>query len=187
MKPHVKFLESLEFTVPSLKTAKTFNSLQQMVDECENLGWLLRLIYKSGVWSHQRMVAFACHLLRNTPYNDGKVSWDLMPDDKTKKVVEALEAWTKGEITSEEVNSAMKSTNYDPENLTWYAVKNAGFAVQHVEFCPNAVNSCAQNLTYAVDKSSVRIAHSWQLIQWDEWTKDIDWNALVEKTNWINI
>ena len=49
---------------------------------------------------------FACWCVRNTPLPDGRVAWDLLTDERSRKVVEVAERYANGEVTQAELIAA---------------------------------------------------------------------------------
>jgi hypothetical protein len=68
--------------------------------------WLLWTATRPGVFSDSVLRKLACRVVRETPLSDGRKVWDLLIDERSRKAVEAAEAYADGKATHEELRVA---------------------------------------------------------------------------------
>ena len=66
----------------------------------------VRLIRKIEAWTDRSAREFACWCVRNTPLENGKTTWSLLTDQRSKDAVIVAEKYAKGEATKEELDAA---------------------------------------------------------------------------------
>jgi hypothetical protein len=54
----------------------------------------------------EKLRLFACWCVRNTPLADGRTTWDLLTDDRSRKAVEVAERFAVGKATKDELYAA---------------------------------------------------------------------------------
>lgn len=68
--------------------------------------WLMWTAVQPGVFSASDLRKLSCRLVRETPSHYGGKVWDLLTDERSRRVVEVSEAYADGKATSEEMMSA---------------------------------------------------------------------------------
>lgn len=69
---------------------------------------------------------FACWCVRETPLLDGRKVWDLLTDPRSRRAVEAKEAWLEWKATSDELNAARGAAR----DAAWGAARGAARGAQ---------------------------------------------------------
>ena len=68
--------------------------------------WLMWTAVQPGVFSASDLRKLSCRLVRETPSHYGSKVWDLLTDERSRRVVEVSEAYADGKATSEEMMAA---------------------------------------------------------------------------------
>lgn len=68
--------------------------------------WLLWTVSRPGVFSESVLRKLACRFIRETPLSDGRKVWDLLTDERSRNVVEVVEAYADGKATKEDMDAA---------------------------------------------------------------------------------
>ena len=68
--------------------------------------WLIWTATRPGVFSDSILRKLACRFIRETPIADGRKVWDLLTDERSRKVVEVAESYADGKATYEELEAA---------------------------------------------------------------------------------
>ena len=66
----------------------------------------VRLLRKIETWTDRAAREFACWCVRSTPLENGKTTWDLLTDQRSKDAVIVSEKYARGEATEEERDAA---------------------------------------------------------------------------------
>jgi hypothetical protein len=82
-----------------------------------------RLLKSCENWTKETARAFACWCVRNTPLSDDQTVWALLTDDRSKKAVETVERYAKGEATEEELRLARAAAG----DAAWTAAGDAAW------------------------------------------------------------
>ena len=65
-----------------------------------------RLLRKCEGWTEENARLFACWCVRHTPLADGRTTWDLLTDKRSRVAIETAERYAKGEVTKRDLNAA---------------------------------------------------------------------------------
>ena len=65
--------------------------------------WLIWTATRPGVFSESILRKLACRFVRETPLADGRMVWDLLTDDRSRKAVQVAEAYVDGNATKKEL------------------------------------------------------------------------------------
>ena len=84
-----------------------------------------RLLKRYESWTEQSARLFACWCVRNTPLRGGKMTWDLLNDQRCKDAVEVAERYAKGEATKEELVAASDAAYAAASDAAWAAARAA--------------------------------------------------------------
>ena len=68
--------------------------------------WLLWAAIRPGVFHGAVMRKLACRFVRETPLSDGRMVWDLLTDDRSRRAIEVAEAFANGKATESELSAA---------------------------------------------------------------------------------
>lgn len=98
---------------------KTYNA-KQIWNDCKRPDWMLWYLERTIDNNDQRFRLMACAFVRRTPVGDGKFVWDLLSDNRSKRVVEVAELYAVGKATDEEL-AAARSAAWDAYADTWAA------------------------------------------------------------------
>ena len=83
-----------------------------------------RLTKRCEGWTEESARLFACWCVRHTPLTDGRVTWDLLTDKRSRAAVEVAERYARGGATAKELAAARDATR----NAAWAAEGAAGAA-----------------------------------------------------------
>ena len=73
---------------------------------CNNPEWLLWALDAIGYKNDSKLRKIACWCARNTPLPDGRITWDLLTDERSRKAIEVAEAFADGKAIPEELAAA---------------------------------------------------------------------------------
>ena len=107
--------------------------------------WLLWTATRPGVFPDSVLRKLACRFVRETPLADGRKVWDLLTDERSRRVVEVAERYADGKATAQELAAAdaaaARAAAYDAaraaaddaardaaRNAAYDAVRDAAFA-----------------------------------------------------------
>jgi hypothetical protein len=81
--------------------------MRDVWDKCPNPQWLLWIAARLELQLDQRALRlFACWCVRNTPLADGRTTWDLLTDERSRNAVIVSERFANGEATESELDAA---------------------------------------------------------------------------------
>ena len=81
-------------------------TLKQAWADCENPQWMLWLLVRLDYNDQQTLRLYACWCAANTPLRDGRVTWDLLTDSRSRKAILVAIDFANGEATAEELAAA---------------------------------------------------------------------------------
>lgn len=85
--------------------------------------------HREVVWmadATQVLRRFACWCVRNTPLGDGRTTWDLLTDPRSRAAVEAKERWLDAKVNGRELKKAIRAAK-KASQAAW----NAWFGLLH--------------------------------------------------------
>ena len=88
--------------------------------------WLLWTATRPGVFPDSVLRKLACRFVRETPLADGRKVWDLLTDERSRRVVEVAERYADGKATAQELAAAYAA--YAAYAAAYDAVRDAAFA-----------------------------------------------------------
>ena len=89
--------------------AGKFETMAEVWDVCPRADWLLWILEKLEIRDDKKLRLFACWCVRNTKLASGRMVWDLLTDDRSRKAVEVAEAFARGEATQSDLNDAREA------------------------------------------------------------------------------
>ena len=118
-------LSTLGCCSESQEWAKGYRSYKSAWEACDRVDWILTLLAKLNYDPIQlRLIAAWC--ARNTPLGDGRTTWDLLTDERSRHAIEIAE---NPESTKEELKtacSAARSAAYSAaDSAAFYATYSA--------------------------------------------------------------
>ena len=129
--------------------------------------WLIWTATRPGVFSDSTLRKLACRFVRETPLADGRKVWDLLTDERSRRVVEVAERYADGKATAQELAAAdaaaARAAAYDAARAAAYdaardAARNAAYdAVRDAAFAAYAAAydaAEAAEAAYAVAKAA---------------------------------
>ena len=81
-------------------------TLKQAWADCEDPQWMLWLLEHLDYKDEQTLRLYACWCATNTPIADGRVTWDLLTDNRSRKAILVAIDFANGEATAEELAAA---------------------------------------------------------------------------------
>ena len=79
--------------------------MREAWDTCQRADWMLWGLEKID-FDANRLRAFACKCVRETPLHDGRKVWDLLTDSRSREAVEVAERYCAGNATRDQLNAA---------------------------------------------------------------------------------
>jgi hypothetical protein len=110
--------------------------------------WFIWTATRPGVFSESILRKLACRFVRETPLSDGRMVWDLLTDDRSKKAVEVSERYADGKATKVELadaRSAARAAAY----AAWAAIAAARAAAYAADAAYYAAARSSAYATYA--------------------------------------
>jgi hypothetical protein len=86
--------------------ARKYASPADAWDACNRSDWMLWTLNQLAIGTEIQMRQFACWCVRYTPLPEGGKVWDLLTDERSRKVVEVAEAFCEGKATQAELDDA---------------------------------------------------------------------------------
>jgi hypothetical protein len=74
--------------------------------KCQRADWMIWYLDKHEAWTDRERRLFACWCVRHTPLGDGRTTWDLLTDKRSRNAVEIAERFASGGATREELDAA---------------------------------------------------------------------------------
>ena len=105
--------------------AKPFKSPSNAWKKCKNPRWMLWALSKLGKLDEKRARLFAVKCVRETPLNDGRVSWDLLTDQRSRDAVDVAERFANGAATKSELSAARSAARSAAGSAAWSAAGSA--------------------------------------------------------------
>ena len=81
-------------------------TLKQAWESATRPDWMIWLMLKVGYKDDQMYRLFCCWCAANTPLADGRVTWDLMTDNRSRRAILVAIDFANGEATQEELDAA---------------------------------------------------------------------------------
>ena len=121
--------------------------------------WLVWTATRPGVFSDSTLRKLACRFVRETPLADGRKVWDLLTDERSRRVVEVAERYADGKATAQELAAAdaaaARAAAYDAARAAAYdaardAARNAAYdAVRDAAFAAYAAVDAVRDAAFA--------------------------------------
>jgi len=99
-------------------------------------------VLRAGELDVNTLSRIACRCVRETPLGDGRTVWDLLTDERSRRGVEAREAFLRGEIGDEEMAVAVIAA-HDARTAAWIPPEVAGVPTK----APTMAAACAASNT----------------------------------------
>ena len=121
-----------------------------------------------GMMSENDRRLAACRFVRHTPIGDGWTVWDLLTDDRSKRVVEVAERFANGEATERALAAAWAAASVAAGDAAWAAASAAARA---------AASVAAGDAAWAAASSAASVAArdaAWAAARDAAWAAQID-------------
>ena len=125
IRPHISLLKSLQACGEARTWAATQPDLETCWRTCNRTEWMIWLLHELGHQDDKAYRLYTCWCVRNTPLADGRTTWDLLTDDRSKAAVEVAEKFAIGEATQDELAAAWAAARAAWE-AAWDAARAAG-------------------------------------------------------------
>ena len=89
--------------------------------------WLIWTATRPNVFTDSVLRKLACRFIRETPLSDGRKVWDLLTDERSRRVVEVAELYADGKATAQELDAAHAAA-YDAADAAYDAAARAAAA-----------------------------------------------------------
>ena len=125
--------------------------------------WLIWTATRPGVFPDSVLRKLACRFVRETPLADGRMVWDLLTDERSRKAVEVTERYADGKATYEELEAADAAT---ADAAAAYAAADAtadaaaADAVRDAAYAAHAAARAAAYAAYAAVRDVAYAAHA---------------------------
>lgn len=104
MKPHIARLTATPRACdPALEFAGRYDTMVDTIAACGRPDWLRWVLCKLPA---KERVRHACIIVRDTPVGDGKTTWDMLTDDRSRQAILTGLRWADGAATDEERRKA---------------------------------------------------------------------------------
>jgi len=138
--------------------ARQYEMMEEVWGKCDRVDWMiwiLKRVDKSPGKNEMRL--FNCWCSRATPIGDGRTTWDLLVDPRSRAAIEVAERFAAGEATREEL-SAAHADAADAED----AADSAAYATDRSasNAADSATWSAASDATYSAAYAPDRAARS---------------------------
>jgi len=131
--------------------------------------WLIWTATRPGVFSESILRKLACRFVRETPLADGRMVWDLLTDDRSRKAVQVAEAYVDGNATKKELVAtaeaafdvaAVDAAAWAAEAAAWAANATAAAEAAHDAYLAAraASSAAAARVAAAADLAAARSA-----------------------------
>lgn len=103
MRPE-EFIKKYKPCDPAEIFCKQFETMAEAWEKCPRPDWIIWALEHMGKLPDDRTLRlFACWCVRNTPLVNGQILWDLLTDERCRRVVETAEQYANGQVSSEEL------------------------------------------------------------------------------------
>jgi hypothetical protein len=121
MKTYHEWLEAQGACTEARLWSRERVTIERCWSECQRSDWMLWLLERLGVLDDTRARLFACWCVRNTPLADGRTTWDLLTDERSRTAVEVAERFAAGQATSDELDAALAAAVDAARAAAWAA------------------------------------------------------------------
>jgi len=106
-----------------------YDTMREVWEACASPSWLLWICSVAKIPLEAKMCRlFACWCARNTPIADGRKTWELLTDERSKNAVLVAERFANGEVTGQELAAARAAARAAAWVATWDAAGDAADA-----------------------------------------------------------
>ncbi len=124
--------------------------------------WLLWTATRPGVFPDSTLRKLVCRFVRETPLHDGRTVWDLLTDERSRRVVEVAESYADGKTTYEELHAAYAAAR-DAARDAYAAARDAARAAARAAHtatdAAHTATDAAYAATYAADDAARAAAY----------------------------
>jgi hypothetical protein len=127
--------------------------------------WLLWTATRLGVFPDAVLRKFVCRFVRETPLSDGRRVWDLLKDERSRKVVEVAERYADGKATDRELQAARAAAfaAYEAAYAARAARAAAYYNASHAAYvAAYAARAAANAAAYEATRAAARAANAAQ-------------------------
>jgi len=128
MKKFVSLLKEKNACDEAIAFASSHKTAQDAWDACKRPEWMLWALDAFGLSDAKKDRLFACWCVRNTPIGDGRTTWDLLTDERSKNAVIVAERFANGEANDEELAAARTAARTAAWAAAWDAAGAAAGA-----------------------------------------------------------
>jgi hypothetical protein len=138
-----------------IKSAK-IPDLQEAWQKCPRSDWMLWALNKINFRDDKTLRLYACACVRGTPLADGRTTWDLLTDPRSRTVVEVVERFAEGRATEEERDAARDAAwaaARAASDAAWAAARDAAW-----DAASDAAWDAASDAAWAAARAAAREA-----------------------------
>jgi len=128
MKKFVSLLKEKNACGDGFEFASSHKTAQDAWNVCKRPEWMIWALGAFGVSDNKKNRLFACWCVRNTPIGDGRTTWDLLIDERSKNAVIVAERFANGEANKEELAVARIAAGDAAWSITGAAAMDAAWA-----------------------------------------------------------
>ena len=105
-----------------------YDTMREVWEACASPSWLLWICSVAKIPLEAKMCRlFACWCARNTPIADGRKTWELLTDERSKNAVLVAERFANGEVTGQELAAARAAARAAAWVAAWDAARDAAW------------------------------------------------------------
>ena len=176
VKPHVSYLKSIHACGEAVAYAKQHPDMESAWLNCQRPDWMLWLLDKAGYKDDTQMRLYACWCARHTPLGDGRTTWDLLTDPRSRAVIEVAERFALGQATKDELTAAYAAARAAYAASAAYAAAHvahaaaaaayAARAAAHAAYAAHAADAAraARAAAHAAQADQLRLMVPWPVV-----------------------
>ncbi len=172
-KPSIESLKRMGACHDAIVFAREHKSLYAAWQACHRPDWMLWLLGRINYRDARAYRRFACWCARHTPLSDGRTTWDLLTDHRSRDAVDVAERYAWGKATAEELAAAGDAAWASARASAGDAARASAWASARAAACAaaEAAEAAAEAAAWAAAGDAAGDAQARQLRKFFPWTK----------------